>query len=126
MSYPVTKVCPYCKSEVIKTTNDKIYGRIYGNGQVYMCTGCDAYVGCHDHGEPLGRLANAKLRKLKKDAHALFDPIWKTKKMSRQNAYAYLAKALGIHVSKCHFGWFDEETLIKAINVLQHSKYTRK
>lgn len=126
MTYPIPVHCPYCGSPVIKTTNDKIYGKIYGNGQVYMCTGCDAYVGCHDHGEPLGRLANARLRELKKEAHALFDPIWKTKKMSRGNAYGYLAKALGIPKSECHFGWFDEDTLLKAIDVLKRSKYTRK
>ncbi|MFB5268120.1 zinc-finger-containing protein [Paenibacillus enshidis] len=40
-----------------------------------------AYVGVHDGTDiPLGRLANRELRELKKQCHALFDPVWKNKK----------------------------------------------
>ena len=68
-NYPIPEVCPYCGSEVVYTTNDKIYGKLYGSGKVYMCTNevCDAYVGVHNGTNiHLGRLANKELKKLKK------------------------------------------------------------
>lgn len=119
-SYPVPVICSYCSSEVIYTSNAVIYGKEYGNGRVYKCTGCDAYVGVHTGTDiPLGRLANKELRQLKKQCHALFDPTWKAKKIKRRQAYSILAMRIGIPVNECHFGWFDKDLLIKAIEVLQ-------
>lgn len=119
-AYPIPTSCPYCFSEVIYTSNKVIYGKEFGNGKCYKCTHCDAYVGVHNGTNiPLGRLANKELRELKKQAHALFDPIWKTKQKTRSEAYADLAKALGIPKEECHFGWFDQAMLLKSIAILQ-------
>lgn len=119
-SYPIPVTCSYCSSDVIYTSNAAIYGKEYGNGRVYKCTGCDAYVGVHTGTDiPLGRLANRELRQLKKKCHSLFDPAWKGKKVKRRQAYSILAFKLGIPVHECHFGWFDKDLLTKAINVLQ-------
>lgn len=117
--YPIPTECIYCKSEVIFTSNVDVYGKKYGNGKCYKCTNCDAYVGVHSGTNiPLGRLANKELRALKKSAHALFDPQWKEGKKKRGQAYEDLAKHLGIPKRECHFGWFDKETLEKAISIL--------
>lgn len=119
-SYPIPKTCLYCNSDVIYTSNKEVYGRIHGNGKCYKCTNCDAYVGVHTGTNvPLGRLADKKLRKLKIKAHSLFDPLWKNGGMKRGEAYHHLAKKLGIPKRECHFGWFDETMLLKAIEVLQ-------
>lgn len=87
----------------------------------YRCAPCGAHVGCHPpaqkngkggHGNgwvPLGRLANAELRDAKRRAHAAFDPIWKSKFMSRREAYQWAAGALGISADNCHIGMFDVE-----------------
>lgn len=102
------------------TSNSVIYGKEYGNGRVYKCTGCDAYVGVHTGTEiPLGRLANKELRQLKSKCHSLFDPAWKEKKIKRRQAYSILAYKMSIPVNECHFGWFDKDLLNKAINILQ-------
>lgn len=120
----IPKECPYCKSEVIKTTNDKIYGKKYGNGMCFMCTGCDSYVGCHDDGRPLGIIANKELRDLKRKAHSLFDPYWKTGKMKRKSAYRKLARQLEIPVNDCHFGHFNKGKLIQAIDIIKEWSYS--
>jgi len=44
----------------------------------------------------MGRLANAQLRSARRDAHASFDSLWRDGAMSRSQAYAWLAAALGI------------------------------
>ena len=117
--YPIPVKCNFCGADVIYTSNAEIYGREYGNGRCYKCTSCDAYVGVHTGTNiPLGRLANKELRKLKKECHALFDPVWKNGHTTRSRAYAQLAKHLGIPISDCHFGWFDKETLCKAMSIM--------
>lgn len=119
--YPIPKTCMYCGSEVILTSNSVVYGRKCGNGMCYKCVNCDSYVGVHpDLKTPYGILANAELRKLKKIAHAMFDPIWnKEGGISRTAAYNKLAIKLGIPTDHCHFGWFDKDMLVKTIRVLR-------
>jgi hypothetical protein len=74
----------------------------------WACTPCGAWVGCHPGtAEPLGRLANAELRKWKQQVHGLFDPIWKQGTMTRSQAYQWLATGLGITGAECHVGMFD-------------------
>lgn len=125
--YPIPTECPYCGSSVILTSNTTIYGKPYGNGKCYKCTGCDAYVGVHTGTNiPLGRLANKELRELKKECHALFDKAWRDNKtLNRRSAYKCLAKMLEIPVGKCHFGWFDKVLLCEAKKILSQ-KYWYK
>ena len=79
----------------------------------WRCVPCAAHVGCHPVGpgqdgtRPLGRLADAELRKCKQAAHAAFDPIWQTRNMSRAKAYRWLANRLDIPAHQCHIGMFD-------------------
>jgi hypothetical protein len=116
--------CPYCNGASHLTDSAVIYGRSYG--PIYLCEPCDAYVGCHKGTTtPLGRLADAELRKWKKLAHAAFDPTWERviqaaidthgyapkgiKHDSRGQAYRRLAQELGIEQDACHIGMFDVE-----------------
>ena len=71
----------------------------------FVCTPCDARVGCHANGKPLGRLADAELRTAKMRAHSAFDKLWKNGGMSRNDAYRWLAGKLG--VKKVHIGEMD-------------------
>ena len=57
-----------------------------------------------------GRLADAELRDVRMQAHAVFDAYWKRGNRTRQEAYAWLADKLGIEITKCHIGGFDLET----------------
>lgn len=104
-------ICDYCGREAVLLTGREIYPHrpdLYEK-KIWDCRPCKASVGCHPGTErPLGRLANAGLRKAKMKAHAAFDPIWKTREMRRSEAYSWLAGELRIPGSKCHIGMFDE------------------
>jgi hypothetical protein len=108
--------CPYCGALAILVGGDVIYPHRpdLASKKFWQCAPCGAYVGCHEagHGQgdgttPLGRLANAELRKAKSAAHAAFDPLWKSRRMTRKEAYAWLASALKIDPDDAHIGMFD-------------------
>ncbi len=99
-------ICPYCGQRAEFVDSIAVYRRSYG--MIYLCRPCDAYVGVHGNSDqPLGRLANAELRKYKVAAHDAFDPLWKTRRFSRSGAYAWLAKQMHIPIEKTHIGMFD-------------------
>ena len=122
----VGKLCPYCKGKTELVTGDVIYPHRTDLYKKYfwICKPCDAYVGTHPGTDkPLGRLADENLRSAKRRAHAAFDPLWKSGKMTRKQAYQWLADQMQIAVEDCHIGWFDERLCLE---VIEHSwKYQR-
>lgn len=109
---PAPIECPICGSNVEIVSNDVIYGRKYGEWPwAYRCSevACDSYVGMHPFTAiPLGTLANKATRAARKKAKAVFAVMWESKRMTRKEAYAWLAKRLEIeNVNHCHIGWFD-------------------
>lgn len=108
--------CSYCDRPARLVMGREIYRHLHHLRLqwFWLCEPCDAYVGCHRKGcgqgygtKPLGRLANAQLRRAKMAAHDAFDPLWKSGRMARGDAYAWLAGQLGISVENCHIGMFD-------------------
>ena len=100
--------CPFCKKPAKWVENKEVYGRNYGKSyMMWLCKPCDAYVGCHKNTKiPLGTMANKETREWRKKAHESFDPIWKNKIMTRNQAYLLL-KA---HFNKdVHIGESDIE-----------------
>lgn len=121
-------ICPYCHSKALfAQAGHPIYPYRRDYGPVWACPQCDsAHVGCHPKTNiPLGRLADESLRVLKKEAHFVFDPLWRGKiaiegcrpYKARKLGYTWLAAQLGIHVDDCHIGWFDEEQCLRVIEV---------
>lgn len=110
-SYPIPKTCVHCGAEVIYTDNSTVYGKSYGNGKCYLCTGCKAYVGVHTGTIiPLGMLSTPDMLRMKKACHSVFDPTWNTfenRGKARGFAYRELAKMMRIPEKECHIGWFD-------------------
>lgn len=116
-------LCDYCQREAEYIENSSvIYGAGRDFGPVWRCAPCGAWVGCHRRKSPgrwtpLGRLANAELRKAKSAAHAAFDPMWRAKmrrdgcdqSTARSAAYRWLSAVLGIPKEQCHIGMFDVE-----------------
>lgn len=107
-------ICDYCNIATRLAKGSEIYPHRpdLSSLNFYLCDSCGAYVGCHKNGDgkrPLGRVANKKLRKAKSKAHAAFDPIWKSGKMTRGAAYSALAKSMGIYKEQCHIGMFNVE-----------------
>lgn len=122
MTTPPT--CPYCNEASKLVTGAELYPHRPTLHKCFFwrCEPCKAHVGCHREGAlfmigdkraisngrvPLGRLANADLRRAKSEAHTAFDTMWRTRTMSRNGAYRWLAKELGITVDECHIGMFD-------------------
>ena len=131
-----TLTCPYCHQPVQLVTGTAIYPRRpdLASLKFHRCAPCDAYVGCHKPGDytvisgnkvisdgalPLGRLANAELRRAKQRAHAAFDPIWQGRIMGRKQAYAWLAKQLGLAADEAHIGEFDVARCGRVIEVCE-------
>jgi hypothetical protein len=111
--------CPYCQGKARVLTGMQLYrsgsslDADLARKLFWACIPCQAWVGCHpDTQLPLGRLANAELRRWKQAAHAAFDPRWKNMadpRKSRSEAYAWLAAKLGLPVDETHIGMFDVE-----------------
>lgn len=125
--------CPYCdrKAELVPGLVIYPHRPDLAYKSFWRCEPCGAHVGCHpqankrgkggigDGTVPLGRLANAELRRAKQAAHAAFDPLWRSREMSRRDAYAWLAGALGISPDNCHIGMFDVDgcrAVVSAVN----------
>ena len=105
--------CPYCGAEVVLKEAYEVYGteRSKKYPKMWVCSNfpkCDAYVGCHEGTDiPMGRLANARLRTLKMEAHKQVDVLWKSGLMSRREAYRWLADMMNMELDDCHIGMFD-------------------
>lgn len=101
--------CPYCDKEAPWVENKAIYGNNYGKSfMCYWCKECNAYVGCHENTRrPLGTMANKELREWRIKTHAVIDPLWKEKNLSRKELYAFLKKEFGRTI---HIGESDIET----------------
>jgi hypothetical protein len=125
----MTITCDYCHRPAKLVNGSVLYPHRHDlvGKKFWHCANCNAWVGCHprsrkhnqDGTEPLGRLANAELRKWKQAAHAAFDPLWKSGDMTRTEAYAWLADALGVSVANMHIGMLDVDgchAVIAAIN----------
>lgn len=101
-------ICRYCSGTVILCDSSVIYGKSYGN--IYLCTNCRAYVGVHKAtNEPLGTLADAKLREKRKVTHTFFDAWWQAEELSRANAYKWLARMLELPPEEAHIARFDAD-----------------
>lgn len=104
-------ICPYCNKPAKLVKGSVIYPKLphLASSNYYLCRPCNAYVGCHGNTtNPLGNLANARLRKARLLAHDAFDAIWKRKLLSRSEAYKELANYMELHPSETHIGMFDE------------------
>jgi ssDNA-binding Zn-finger/Zn-ribbon topoisomerase 1 len=103
MDYPGD--CPGCGAEMRL--------KVGTFGFFWSCNewpGCTFAVGCHPHTtKPLGTPANFATRKARKAAHDLFDQTWigPRARMSRKEAYAWLASRMGLPVEQTHIALFD-------------------
>lgn len=130
-----TVTCDYCGRPAPLVTGEVVYPHRpdLWEKQFYACMPCGAWVGCHppasaprggmgDGTVPMGRLANAELRRAKSAAHAAFDPVWQSTRMRRSDAYHWLAQELRIDPKDCHIGMFDLDqcrAVIAAVHRLQ-------
>jgi hypothetical protein len=117
----VAPKCQHCERVARLTNGAEIYPHRtdLAHKRFWKCDPCAAFVGCHppkdserggmgDGTVALGRPANHELRNLRKAAHAAFDPMFRESagRVSRRDAYTWLAGQLGMSYSECHIGHF--------------------
>lgn len=65
----------------------------------WMCDTCRNYVGCHHKTSnptaPLGNIPSPALREIRKQIHAIADPLWKSGMITRRGLYGMLSDELG-------------------------------
>ena len=118
--------CPYCGGSVIFRSADGIYIDNRENAMLYVCSHyprCGAYVRTHKGTNiPVGTLADAKLRQLRKTAHQYFDKLHMSGLMSKNDAYKWLADVISAPLSEAHIGYLGEyycnQVIEKAKNLL--------
>ncbi len=104
--------CPYCGSTITYRSADGIYKDNSKRTMLYVCTNypvCDAYVRVKPGTrEPVGTLADGKLRSLRHSAHHYFDKIHKSGLMTKEEAYRWLAYIIAAPMSEAHIGKLGE------------------
>ncbi len=78
---------------------------------------CRAKHGAHDNGTPFGIPGDLRTRKLRSEAHELFDRIWKSGKMKRGQAYAWATAVMGA-TEQVHIGALDAKGCKKLIDAV--------
>jgi hypothetical protein len=107
---PIPKLCPHDSGPVKFVPNDVIYGRSTGDWPwALMCLSCKAYVGLHRFtGIPVGTLATQEIREARKQAKEAFDTLCKGGQMTLDQAYRWLAYAIGVpNPDDCRIGRLD-------------------
>lgn len=124
--------CPYCHSAVELVTGADVYPEReeLAERHIWRCTGCDAHVGCHRAGArvvlrggeviisdgtlAMGTLADHDLRAARVETHRMFDALWEQPAgMSRLEAYAWMARLLGIPKDEAHIASLTYDEAIK-------------
>jgi len=89
----------------------------------YKCRSrdCRGSHAAHPDGRPVGTPADARTRKARALAHDAFDRIWRTKRMTRDLAYAWMRQELSLSKEECHIGSFDGPTCKKLVQTVRES-----
>lgn len=98
--------------EVVYPHRPDLYGKRF-----WLCE-CGAYCGCHGiTTRALGNPCGPDTRRARMLAHEAFDPLWRSKKMARRDAYTWLSEQMGLHPEQTHIGMMTRE---QALEVVRH------
>jgi hypothetical protein len=112
----IPRICRYCAGRVRKGSTREIYQK--GDQAIYICTNCNAYVLCHRKtGLPMGKLANAALRMMRQETHKVFDLFRKENGWTREEAYQWLARSIGLSPEDAHIANFEMDECGKVISL---------
>lgn len=107
------EICRYCGGIIRLVPASSVYGASahrlgLEQESLYQCQNCNARVGCHKGTtKPLGNVANEALRLKRIETHHIFDTFWKSRHMTRANAYRWLSQQMRIPVKDTHIGGFE-------------------
>lgn len=95
--------CGECGAVMILRKSKKWSTCFYGCSRFPECKGAH---GAHPDGRPLGTPADRKTSAARMAVHDLFDRIWKQRRMTRAQAYAWMKQAMGLTEEEAHIGHF--------------------
>lgn len=65
----------------------------------WICDACGNFVGCHhktaNRTRPLGCIPTLQMKAVRKQIHAVIDPLWQSGKINRRHLYARLGEVVG-------------------------------
>lgn len=83
----------------------------------WLCIRCKNYVGCHhkmkNRTKPLGNIPTPELRAARQAIHAIVDPLWKARLMTRGLVYGKLSIALGRKYHAAHLRTLEEAEKVR-------------
>jgi hypothetical protein len=84
----------------------------------WKCDGCGNHVGTHhktrSRTKPLGTIPSREMKKARTHIHQLIDPVWRSRRMSRNQIYAHLTSVLGRQYHTADLRTLDEARMIYA------------
>lgn len=117
-----TIFCVECQSEkeckMIKGDRAYAHRRDLAHKNFWQCPTCFNFVGCHHKGEstkPLGCIPNQQMKKIRMQIHAMLDPIWRNKKMSRGQAYKAVSEKIGYEYHTAELRCLDEAKKVYSV-----------
>lgn len=107
--------CPYCGNKMIlKRAEDYFGDKIWNenrNSYMYVCKNsiCTCYILTYKGSKvPRGIPADGALRKKRIITHKIFDDIWKSKIMTKKNAYKWLQDKFALSEEHAHISMFSD------------------
>lgn len=131
--------CPYCNKDAELVGGDVIYPsmkKFHSNKKFWLCRPCNAYIKTRENSNehaPMGIMANAELRGLKKRVYKILSFLWDAKmkkdgvdiKEARRSANEWLTSKLGLaSVKECYVNKFSAEICKQVIEICK--PYLRK
>jgi ssDNA-binding Zn-finger/Zn-ribbon topoisomerase 1 len=106
--------CAECGFPMVLRTSR--YGKFWGCSQFPECKGTH---GAHEDGRPLGIPADKETKLARIGAHEAFDRLWKSRKMTRTQAYSWMQEAMNLPKDEVHIGRFTKEQCIHLVALLK-------
>lgn len=104
--------CPYCGQKLVFRTAEEMGIKEEDGVNFWACSNypeCDAYVRTNKGTQvPRGTVANKELRELRKNTHAVFNRLYTSGYMTKQDAYVWLKTLMGCTGHSAHIGQFSE------------------
>ena len=108
-------ICPYCGGQALLRDASYVHQKPLYNLRLqylYVCIRypkCNAYVSVYPNTlKPMGPLANAELRRKRREAHIAFDKLWRMGIFSRDEAYKWLTDLFFIN-GRAHIARLSED-----------------
>lgn len=104
--------CPYCGQRLIFRTADEMGFKEKEGVNFWVCSHypeCDTYVRTVQYSQkPRGTVADAKLRQLRTETHRVFNQLYESGYMSKDDAYVWLKEVMGCTGKQAHINQFSE------------------